>query len=382
MIVPLDEPLGAIDCADEARALAARLFTESTIALDTEGDGMFRYRTQLCTIQLASEHELAVVDTLAPDVRVSMFAELMSSRGPEKVVHDAAFDARLLAAYGAPLGAVFDTAVAARYLGFSATGLASLLLQLFDVTVPKHMQQADWGRRPLSLEAIEYLENDVRYLIPLRDTLLERLRERDIEAEMREECEYVLREARASVFEPSPFSRVKGALARPPEERARLYELANARDEIARELDLPAARVVPNDLLLRFGELHQPLRAELERRLPARHRAYAARFVDALARAEGQSDAPGAELPNPRDIPAATELARRKRRRELLTSFRAREASARGVDPQVVLPGHCVNELVKLDDLSRASLEQVSGLGECRIERYGEALRRAFKGRW
>jgi ribonuclease D len=371
---------GAIAHVADARELAARLFHERTIALDSEGDGMWRYRTQLCTIQLASEDEIAVVDTLAVDIGV--FRALMSSRGPEKVVHDAAFDARLLSAYGAPLGAVFDTAVAARYLGFTATGLASLLLQLFDVTVPKHMQQADWGKRPLSLEAIEYLENDVRYLIPLRDVLLERLRERDIEAEMREECEYVLREAAASQFEPSPFSRLKGALQRPPEERARLYELANVRDELGRELNLPPARVVANDLLLRFGELHQPMRAELERRLPSRYRGYAQRFVDALARAEGQADAPRSELPDPNDVPPATELAKRKRRRELLTSFRTRAAAARGVDPQVVLPGHCINDLVKLDGLTRECLEQVSGFGECRIERYGEAFRRAFGDRW
>lgn len=380
MIQATESASGAIERADEAHALAVRLFAEPSIALDTEGDGMFRYRTQLCTIQLASEHEIAVVDTLTVDT--GLFAALMSSSGPEKVVHDAAFDARLLAAHGAPLGAVFDTAVAARFLGFPATGLASLLAQLFAVQVPKHLQLADWGKRPLTREAIDYLENDVRYLLPLRDVLLERLRERDIEAEMREECEYVLREARKSELEPSPFSRVKGALLRPPEERARLYELALARDEIARELDLPAGRVIANELLLRFGELQQPMRAEVERRLAPRHRSHAQRLLDALARAEGRADAPIQELANPADVLPATELAKRKRRRELLISFRTREATAREVDPQVVLPGHCVNDLVKLDSLSREQLEQVSGFGECRIERYGEALRRAFVGRW
>ena len=380
MIQELEPRNAAIDRAEDARELAQRLFSELSIGLDTEGDGMFRYRTQLCTIQLASEHEIAVVDTLAVDA--AWLAELMSSRGPEKIVHDAAFDARLLAAHGAPLGAVFDTAVAARFLGFTATGLASMLSQLFDVQVPKHMQQADWGKRPLSSEAIDYLENDVRYLLPLRDVLLERLRERDIEAEMREECEYVLREARRSEPEPSPFARLKGALARPPQERSRLYELALVRDAIAQELDLPPGRVVANDLLLRFGELQDPMRAEIERRLPPRHRSYADRFLEALARGEAHADAPSSELPNPADVVPATELVKRKRRRELTIDFRSREATARGVDPQVVLPGHCVNDLIKLDNLSREQLQSVSGLGDCRIERYGEALRRALGSRW
>jgi ribonuclease D len=370
----------AIAHVDTARALAARLRACPVVALDTEGDGMFRYRARLCAIQLASEHELAVVDTL--EVDPALFAQLLGADGPEKVVHDASFDARLLAAYGAPLGNVFDTAIAARYLGFAATGLASMLAQLFEVRLPKHMQQADWGERPLTAEAIAYLENDVRYLLELRALLLERVRAADIEPELREECAYVLREAQRSEPEPSPFSRVKGALQRPPHERARLYELAWVRDGIARELDLPASRVVPNDLLLRYGELSEPSLAEIERRLPTRFRAYAPRFAAALQQAQSRADAPADELVELAPMPPMAEIARRKRRRELLIAFRTKEAAARGVDPQAVLPGHCVNELIKLSGLSRDALSTVPGLGACRIDRYVAAFERELGPRW
>ena len=370
----------AVDSEAGARALSARLLASPVIALDTEGDGMVRYRARLCTIQLASERELAVVDTLR--VEPTLFATLLGEHGPEKIVHDAAFDARLLAAAGAPLGNVFDTAIAARYLGFAATGLASLLSQLFDVQLPKHMQQADWGVRPLDSEAITYLENDVRYLIALRALLLERVRAADIEPELREECAYVLAEARASELEPSPFSRVRGAAARPPKERARLFELAWVRDGIARELDLPASRVVPNDLVLRFGELEAESYASIERRLPTRFRAYAPRFVAALREASLRDDAPREELPEIRVPPSGSELARQKRRRELLVAFRTREATERGVDAQAVLPGHCVNELIKLDGLAHEQLASVPGLGQARIDRYAAAWQRELGPRW
>jgi ribonuclease D len=373
--------LGAIADADSARALIAHLCTQSVIALDTEGDGMFRYRTRLCALQLGSSAQLAVVDTL--QLPAELFAELLGAGGPEKVIHDAAFDARLLAAHGAVLGFVFDTAVAARFLGFASTGLSSLLLALFGIKLPKELQQADWGERPLSDEAITYLENDVRYLLPLRDVLLEQVRARDIEPEVREECAYVLAEAENSELEPSPFARVKGASARPPQQRARLYELALARDSIARELDVPAARVVPNDLLLRLAELEQPSESELERRLSAKMRAHAPRFHQALARASEQHDAPASELTQPgHDMPTSSELALRKRRRELLTTFRAQEALARGVEPQAVLPGHCVTDLVKLPTLERSLLTRVPGLGQCRIERYAERWERELGARW
>lgn len=357
-----------IDRAPEARVLAKRMAHAPVLALDAEGDGMFRYRARLCTLQLATASEIAIVDTLAVDV--AELADLLGPAGPEKVVHDAAFDARLLFSRSVVLGSVFDTAVAARFLGFAATGLASLLLNLFGVQLAKHQQQADWGARPLDAEAIAYLENDVRYLLPLREALLAQVRARDIEPEVREECAYVLGEAQRGEAEPSPFARVKGAAQRPPKQRARLYELARARDEVARELDVPPGRVLANELMLRLAELGELSESELGRRLSSTARPHTSRFAGALAAANERADAPTEELIDDSRVPPASELLARKRRRELLTSFRAREAVSRGVDPQVVLPGHCLTDLAKAPNLARETLLQVPGLGECRIERY------------
>lgn len=338
---------------------------------------MFRYRTRLCTLQLASAHELAIVDTL--EVDAARFAALFSAGGPEKVVHDASFDARLLASHGAPLGNVFDTALAARFLGFAATGLASLLGSLFEITLPKHLQMADWGARPLDEEAIAYLENDVRHLLALRDLLRERARAAEIEDELREESAYML--AEASRLEPvrSPFSRVKGAQLRSPRERARLYELAEARDAVARELDEPVARVIANDLLLRLASLESPSHEEVERRLSLRVRPFAGRVHEAYARAG--HDAPAGEV-EPSEALSPSEIARRKKRRALLMEWRTAEAARREVDQQVVLPGHCVQDLVKLPDLSVERLQAVPGFGAVRVDRYASTLERELATKW
>jgi ribonuclease D len=279
------------------------------------------------------------------------------------------------------LGNVFDTAVAARFLGFTATGLASLLASLFDVQLPKHHQQADWGERPLDAEAIAYLENDVRYLIALRDLLHERVRASGIEDELREECAHLLREAQKLPPDASPFARLKGAAARPPKQRARLYELALLRDELARELDLPPTRVVPSEVLLRLAERDAPTVAELARKLGARHE-FAERMRDALLRAEAHDDVPASELVEPERAPSMSEIVLRKRRRELLIGFRTREAIAREVDPQVVLPGHCLADMVKLPKLEDELLARVSGLGACRIARYAERWRSELTAAW
>lgn len=376
---PVLPPSPAIASELEARALVERLAEGPLLALDTEGDGMFRYRTRLCTVQLGGSDELAVVDTLAVDPRI--LAPLLSAEGPEKVVHDAAFDARVLAAHGIALGNVFDTAVAARFVGFTATGLATLLANLFGVQLPKQHQHADWGARPLDDEALTYLENDVRYLLPLRALLLERVQALDIEEELREECAHLSREAQKVVPEPSPFARVKGALLRPPKQRARLYELALARDELARERDLPPARVIPTELLLRLAEREPPGLEELQRRLGGRLDCAEA-LLAALQRGEAREDAPADAVAEPIETPTGAEIALRKKRRELLVGFRAREATRRKLDPQVILPGHCLSDMVKLPSLDAEALATVSGLGAARIARYAATWRRELAGAW
>ncbi|HEY6461110.1 MAG TPA: ribonuclease D, partial [Polyangiaceae bacterium] len=68
------------------------------LAVDLEASGMFTYRANICTVQLAwgaSEQQIAVVDALA--VPVEGLAPLLGGDGPVKIVHDVAFDARLLA---------------------------------------------------------------------------------------------------------------------------------------------------------------------------------------------------------------------------------------------------------------------------------------------
>ena len=88
---------------------------------------MFAYRAAICTVQLGwqSAQRLAVADALG--VPVTGLRQLLGTGGPTKIVHDVAFDARLLAEAGIALGNVHDTAIAARMLGRTATGLGSLL---------------------------------------------------------------------------------------------------------------------------------------------------------------------------------------------------------------------------------------------------------------
>jgi ribonuclease D len=353
---------------------AKRFLQRKRVAFDTEGDGMFRYRTRLCTMQFASAGEVALIDTLAFDAGPH-FAELLGESGPEKIIHDASFDARVLHAHGLRLGRVFDTSVAARFLGFRSTGLSSLLSSYFKIDLPKHKQQSDWGQRPLDAEALQYLADDVRHLEQLADVLLDEVRAQDIEPEVREECAYVLSEAQTPPREVPPWTRLRGAALRMPKERARLYELFAEREAAARELNVPPGRLVPNEVLSRLAERDSGSEGEMAAYLRSKAPALAARLARAFQRAEARSDAPEHEVRAelPRTLSPA-EVERKKQRKRRLTDFRAREAAARRVDIQVVLPGHCLNDIVDLPGVSLESLARVAGFGACRMERYAAQI--------
>jgi len=55
---------------------------------------------------------------------------------------------------------LFDTQLACRFLGLRETGLEALLRSRFGVDLKKKFQQADWSRRPLSREMLEYAAMD------------------------------------------------------------------------------------------------------------------------------------------------------------------------------------------------------------------------------
>jgi len=373
-------PDAPIETPEALRSLLVDLEDVSELAFDVEGDGLFRYRARLCTVQIATRDRIAVVDTLALSAHLDELQPLLDAAGPLKVIHDASFDARLLRDVGVDLGHVFDTAIAARFLGEEGTGLATLLEKHFDVSVPKGQQQADWGKRPLNEEDLHYLENDVRHLLELGDRMAAQVRAAGIEAEVAEECAYMLEGARGEEpDERPPWMRIKGRDSLDGPGRAILREAAAVREREAERRDVPPFKVVNNSALLELARRRPRSGRELGRIRGlgrGRARLLAGALLEAVRAGEAAGDVPEEERPDRRreDVPPPEERAARKRRQKALTKWRRREAEARGVDVQVVLPGHCLQDLSSQAPEDVDGLHAIPGLGGARIERYGEAL--------
>jgi len=357
------------------------------LAVDLEASGMFTYRARICTVQLAWEgaEHLAVVDALTAPV--AGLRHLLGVDGPMKIVHDVAFDARLLAEAGVELDNVHDTAIAAHMLGRAATGLASLLASELGVQIGKGMQQHDWRIRPLDAGMLTYLAADVAHLEALERVLWREVTERGVEDEVLEETRYRLASAAASTRTPvdaPAYARIKGLSKLPERDRAALRALAELREQEAKRRDVPPYRVASNETLIALARARPATPADVARMRGVANSSPEARaFVDEVARglaAAGETIPEGEralfERPH---VPAAEAKARRDREVRLL-SWRRAEAKRRGVDEQVVLPGHCAKEAVDGDIAGVDDLSRVRGIGAFRVQRDGDAIVRALRG--
>jgi ribonuclease D len=153
--------------------LAAELAAAPVIGLDTEFLRERTYRAQLCLLQVATPARYVLVDPL-DNRHLALLSPALAARQPVKILHAARQDLEVLYPAMGPVAGLFDTQVAAGLVGMAAQiGYADLVRRLLGVELDKSHTRTDWSQRPLSAAQLVYAVDDVRYLAPLRELLLE-----------------------------------------------------------------------------------------------------------------------------------------------------------------------------------------------------------------
>lgn len=228
-----------------------RLSADAVVALDTEASSFHRFQQRVCLIQLTGSKGNFLVDPLAlPEL--GPLGELLARPHMEVVIHDADYDLRILARdHGIRVENVFDTLIAAELLNEPEIGLAALLKKYQGLEVDKKFQKADWSRRPLPKDMLDYAAGDTSHLIAVRDILEAQLRAKG-RWEWAEEEFGLLTDApfNAPENEEPGFLRLKGAKALKPHQLAILREVFSWREGEAERLDRAPFMVLGNDVLL------------------------------------------------------------------------------------------------------------------------------------
>ncbi|HZB70719.1 MAG TPA: HRDC domain-containing protein, partial [Acidimicrobiales bacterium] len=232
---------------DDAAGLAdvvARLADEPRYAVDTEFHRERTYAPRLALLQLAWSDGCAVVDPLAVDV--APLASVLEGPGTA-VIHAAGQDLEvLLRACDTVPSSLFDTQVAAGFLGFSTPSLATLLDRVLGVPLPKGDRLTDWLRRPLSDGQLDYAVADVAWLLALTDALVAELDATGRRVWVEEELELIRTRSRTLPDPDTAWLRLKEARSLRGKSRGVAAAVAAWRERRAASLDIPARQVLPD----------------------------------------------------------------------------------------------------------------------------------------
>jgi ribonuclease D len=175
--------------------------------------------------------------------------------------------------------------------------------------------------------------------------------------------------------------RIRGVDRLSEREMAGLRAIAELREREAERRDVPVHRVMPNETLVEVARRRPATREDVVRIRGVAPSA--STLIDEMVRAlAGAGDSlpedERARMQRPR-APTAEHRAKRERESRLI-AWRRDEATRRGVDPQVVLPGHCLKDAAESEPAGLDELARVPGIGPFRIERDGEAILRRLRG--
>jgi ribonuclease D len=242
-----DEVLDALGAAD-------------VYGLDTEFHRERTYHARLALLQLSWPGGIAVVDPVAVDV--APLAKVLAGPGL-CVMHAASQDLEiLLRVCGIVPTRLFDTQVAAGFIGYSSVGLAGLVQGELGLGLPKADRLTDWLVRPLSEGAVEYAASDVAHLHELHRILVEKLEARGRLQWAEDECEV----HRTRAVAPPPPERAWWRIKEARSLKGRAAQsLAAWRERRAAEVDRPVRFLLADLALVAMAQRPPASEADLRR---------------------------------------------------------------------------------------------------------------------
>ncbi|WAJ47067.1 ribonuclease D [Mycobacterium sp. Aquia_216] len=300
-------------------AEAARLLDRGhgPFAVDAERASGFRYSNRAYLIQIRRTGAGTVlIDPVShgadPLTALRPVAEVLST--DEWILHAADQDLPCLAEVGMRPPALYDTELAGRLAGFDRVNLAAMTERLLGHGLVKGHGAADWSKRPLPADWLNYAALDVELLVELRAAIAAELAEQGKTDWAAQEFDYLRAfktgEAGKEALPRRDRWRRTSGIHKVRDRRglAAVRELWTTRDNIAARRDIAPRRILPDSAII-DAALADPKTVEDLIALPVfggrNQRRSAATWLSALERARTSQDPPeDAEPPNGPPPPA------------------------------------------------------------------------------
>ncbi len=232
------------------------------IAMDFEGEfNLHIYGEHLCLIQIFDRSSYYLIDPFK--VSTDALRRFLESPDITKLMFDCASDSALVRKeFGIKLTAVYDVRVPALALGFTGnlTGLVDrclgervgedgqpIVVQNASAQAKKKNQMTNWLLRPLKEEQIRYALSDVEHLFELKDSLEAEIKGTKLEKEVAATMKGV---ALPKGPDKPGWVKVCNWKFLSKEQQVYLKHFFIARDTLAREMNVPAVRVLDKRILV------------------------------------------------------------------------------------------------------------------------------------
>lgn len=352
------------------KELMGRLQNEKTLAIDTEANSLFAYREQVCLIQISTDTTDYIIDPLPLD-DLTPLGRIFKNPEIEKVFHASEYDILIMHDdFNFEFRNLFDTMLAAQILGKKKLGLDTLMEEIVGIQVNKRYQRANWGKRPLSNDMLQYAQMDTHYLIKIRQTLAEELEDKGLTSIASEDFK------RACQVHRQPKDkniascwRINGARKLPPQKAAVLSKLCEYREDVAQKRNLPVFKVLSAKTLLRLAE-ESPTSVNQLLRLNIPGGKAIQRHAEGLVGAIQAGLVSKPEVPPRRDRLDDSYLSREK----ALRNWRKIKARKMNVNSAVVLPREIMYNLISHNPKTRAELASVLNDVPWRLDKFGDEI--------
>lgn len=220
------------------------------VTVDTEFLREVTFWPELCLLQMAWPDDAVIVDVLAEGLSLEPFFVLMADLSVMKVFHAARQDIEIIFNLGGLIPhPVFDTQVAAMVCGYGdSISYDQLVYRITSQRVDKSSRFTDWKRRPLSDKQLEYALGDVTHLRDVYQSIKANLEEQGRAHWVTEEMEILMSRETYDLPPGQAWQRLK-LRVRKPREFALLKMIAEWRENLARQNNVPRGRIIKDDAI-------------------------------------------------------------------------------------------------------------------------------------
>jgi len=228
------------------------LLLEERVGIDTEFHRERTYFPSVALVQIAHTKGISLIDPLKVDLKG--LSRLLNSQ-VLIVMHAASQDLEVFQhACGVVPKRLFDTQVAAGFLGMSTPSLSALYEKQLGILIKKESRLTDWMARPLSGSQLEYAANDVRYLLQVYDQISTELEDRGRVTWVEAECSILLEKEKRRRVPEEAWKKIKEGKNLRGNAQNNIRALAAWRETKAAKLNIPVRYVFPDIALVAIAQ--------------------------------------------------------------------------------------------------------------------------------